>query len=187
MFKWLLRKLLDHNDNEDVSPFVYLCLVLLGFFWHINRQWGQLLCWGTKTSLYFSTSCQPPPSPFTGNIGSVLRVLLSSPPCLWRKPLKMITSVWQCRWTFVFPMNSLFLQVVFLDWALALIPLDAGETICILQLKPVLLIGTRTFSCRGHWGCTLFLFDSDIWTFSWSAGLVKICIELIHKFLQDWV
>lgn len=32
MFKWLLRKLLDHNDNEEVSQFVYLCLVLLGFF-----------------------------------------------------------------------------------------------------------------------------------------------------------
>lgn len=188
-FTWLLRKLLVHGDHEKVSWFVYL---FCHFFWHCDRKCGQILgpsilSWssevlgqGTKTWLYFSTSYQPPPSPFTGNTGSVLGILLSSSPCLWRKPLKMMSSLCEYRWTFDYPMNRLFLPVAFKDESLPLISLDVSKTICACyRLNLCCLLGPGSSTAGGTGAVPCFYLTFDTWTLSWSAGGVKICIQLM--------
>lgn len=173
---------------------VMICLLIVGsviFFWHGDRRCGQILgpsvlSWssevldqGTKTWLYFSTSYQPP-SPFTGNTGSVLGVLLSSSPCLWRKPLKMMSSLCEYRWTSDYPMNSLFLPVAFKDEALPLICLDVSKTICACyRLNLCCSLGPGSSIAGGTRAVPYFYLTFDTWTLSWSAGGVKICIQLM--------
>lgn len=146
--------------------------------------WFELIHWspwsGHKNLVVFQYILPATSFPFHWQHWQCFGSLVKFFSCLRRKLLKVISSLCEYRWTFGYPMNSLFLPAIFKDQALPLIPLDVSKTVCACyRLNQCCSLGPGSSAAGGTGAVPCFYLTFDTWILSWSAGGVKICIQLM--------